>query len=270
LQGFSLSAIPEIEIQLMEERKMAEVEQPVGAPKKARRRSREHPKIAAGQCVELAGLVRQYGGAMGVEEYAKALGYSSHTTGGVIAKISSPQYFGLFTRDKNQLTATDLLERILVPLEGELEQAKVEAIHNVRIYEELLAAIGPTGVKKYDVVKNIAQRRLGIEEGAADVFVRAFVESMQWAGLGRALDDDSFELVEEATPGERETVKEDEKVPGVLDKPATTGKEPVGREIVGIKAAESLPLQVHLHLNGLTAEEIKDIMQAVIAALREG
>jgi hypothetical protein len=159
--------------------------------------------------------------------------------------------------------------RILVPLEGELDQAKLEAINNVGIYKELLTAIGSTGIKKYEVVKNIAQRRLGIEEGAADVFVRTFVASMEWAGLGRWVDDDSFSLVEELTAATSETVGEGEGA-DVAPDPAMRAKQLAAKEIAEIKAAQSLPLQVHFHLEGVTAEEIKDIMQAVIATLREG
>lgn len=245
------------------------MEQPVTPAKKARRRSREHPKIPAAECLQLAGVVRQYGGTMGVEEYAKALGYSSHTTGGVIAKIASPQYFGFFTRDKNELKAANLLERILVPLEGELDEAKLEAINNVGIYRELLTAIGSTGIKKYEVVKNIAQRRLGIEEGAADVFVRTFVASMEWAGLARWVGEDSFSLVEQPVAAASETSGQGEGAE-VAPEAAIPAKQLAAKEIAGIKAAQSPPLQVHFHLEGLTAEEIKDIMQAVIAMLREG
>jgi len=248
---------------------MVESEQRAGGPKKVRRRSREHPKVPAGECVELAAKVREYGGRMGVEDYAKELGYSSHTSGGVIAKISSPRYFGFLTRDKNELRATDLLERVLVPLdEAELREAKLQAVDNVEIYKELIEAIGRTGVKKYEVVKNLAQRKLGIEAGAADEFVRTFVESMEWAGLGRSVDDNSFELLDKPVGSAGVVAQEQAGAPAPAEL-VPPKQHPEAHEMVKIRSPQSLPIQLHFHLNGLTADEIKDIIQATVAVLNE-
>lgn len=236
------------------------------APRKVRRRSREHPKISAETCVELAKEVKQYGGVMRVEDFAGAIGYSSHTTGAVVAKIASPQYFGLLTRERGELKSTELLDRLLTPI-GDQEQmeARRDAVRHPAIYRELLDAIGRSGPKRPDVVKAIAQRRLGIEPGAVDVFLETFVSSMEWASLAKREDDGSFALRE--APASDQEEQFDATIEGFPPEAAAPQLESLSPPEPAPSPSAIPSIQVHIHLEGVAAGQLQDILQSLIKAL---
>jgi len=242
--------------------------------KRTRQRSREHPKIPVPQCLDYAKVVREYGGLMSVADYATALGYKSYTTGAVIPKISNPPYYGLLSREGDTLRTTDLLDRLVTPVTEEEEQsAKLEAFRHVAIYAELIELIGKSGTKQDRVVENMAQRRLGIQPGAAKEFVDVFVQSAEWAGLAQRIDDGSFELRAEPAPT---SISAD--TPAGESETAATGQPPSAPQEAGLQpprraATRAMDLHVHIHFGrGESGEDMGDKIKALlmkIGALEE-
>jgi hypothetical protein len=240
---------------------------------KKRMRSREHPKIGLAECVRLAQTVKQYGGSMGVEDYANALGHKSPTSGKAISKIASPQYFGLLKRETNVLRATELLDRLLTPIDDEeLAAAKIQAIGSVGIYDEFLEAIGRTGVKRSDVAGNIAQRKLGIQAGAVGDFLGAFIESMSWAGLGQNNENGTFELW--ATPREADAPSMDQGLSEESISPSGAAADSgMVEQSIQTKLSRAISpvepyIHLHFHFDGDWSAYSQDKIESIIRVIK--